>query len=396
MTNLRFALHLSSRTFLLIFPLLTLAGAYPSAIAGPAKDEGPKNFWKSSCFVYRDINRNGVYDMGDRPYGDLPFKMTRPDGSVTRETSNIDGFTNFEMVLNAPGKTDIYEPGTYKVRAMVPPDWEITASDVGNQDLVFVARANAGSGMVPLRACNHVGVAPQLIVSGVLSAGQGSARGDITVSAQTGNEPPIDVLFDDAGNFRFPAKAGIWKITVADKKTGKSAVRSVTVDAYNVIVSMISTEIPQPAAGNGELVTVNFDDLLTADSLLEIPSGYNGLNWKYWISTHNRFYEGGGYVNATLSGEFIAYNSSGLPATVSRDTPFDFVGTYITAAWPRGEAEYVTVKAWRGQELAYQDVFLASNAGPSYFAADYAKVDRVEFSHGNYERVAIDNLTVRE
>ena len=366
------------------------------ATAGPAKDMGPENFWKTSCFVYRDVNRNGIYDMGDRPYADLAVEMVRPDGSVTRRVSNISGFTNFEMILNERNKAAIYEPGTYSVRAMVPRDWKVTAPDVANQTLVFVARANAASGMVPVFGCNNIGVAPELIISGAFSAGPGTPRADITVSAKTGDEPPINVLFDDSGNFRFPAKQGVWKITVTDKITHKSAARTVTVGAYNVIVSTISTEAPQPEPKSGELSVVDFDGLTTSDTLLEIPSGYAGLNWRYWISTHNKFYVGGGYVNGTVSGEFIAYNSSGLPASIWRDEPFDFVGTNISVAWPYGEADYVTVKAWRKGKLAYQDVFLTSNAGASYFAADYLQVNRIEFSHGNYERIVLDDLLIRK
>lgn len=366
------------------------------ATAGPAKDEGARNFWKISCFIYRDMNRNGIYDMGDPPYADLAVKMMRPDGSITSRVSNISGFANFEMILNQRGKADINEPGTYHVQAIAPPDWKFTAPASANQTLMFVARANAGSGMVPVLGCNHIGLAPELIISGAVSAGPETPRADIAVSAQTGNEPPIDIPFDDSGNFRFPAKEGKWTITVTDKRTQKSAARVVTVGNYNVIVSSISTETPRSEPDGGKLSVVDFDDLTVSDTLLEIPSGYAGLNWRYWISTHNKFYNGGGYANGTVSGEFIAYNSSGLPASIWRDAPFDFVGANISAAWPRGEADYVTVKAWRNGKQAYQDVFLISNAGASYFAADYLQVDRIEFSHGNYERIVLDDLLFRD
>ncbi len=39
------------------------------------------------------------------------------------------------------------------------------------------------------------------------------------------------------------------------------------------------------------------------------------------------------YRRSRTSGEFVAYNSSGHPAAISSDEPFDFVGGYFGVAW---------------------------------------------------------------
>src|SRR5690606_9623099 len=102
------------------------------------------------------------------------------------------------------------------------------------------------------------------------------------------------------------------------------------------------------------------------------------------------FYGGSGYINGTVSGEYIAYNSSGVPGTISRGKPFDFIGVHVTAAWPRGAEVDLIVRAWRGGKLVHEDRVMISDAGPSFFLAEYPAIDRIEFSQENYERIVLD------
>ena len=76
----------------------------------------PSKKWRVSCFAYRDDNRNGVYDMADRPYAGLRVELKRPDGSVVSRDSNISGFANFDASL---GDKDVhvFEPGQYVATA---------------------------------------------------------------------------------------------------------------------------------------------------------------------------------------------------------------------------------------------------------------------------------------
>jgi len=140
---------------------------------------------------------------------------------------------------------------------------------------------------------------------------------------------------------------------------------------------------------------IGFDDIIGSIGIKKMPNGYHGLNWQNWVVSHQRFYKGEGYINGTTSGEFIAYNGSGHPMAVSRDKPFDFVGGHFTSAWREAEGEIVHVKAWRGDELAYQDDVKLSRFGPVFFQANYDQVTRIEFKTDHYWQVVTDDLQFR-
>lgn len=376
-------------------PLLLLAAlmALPSLEA--AATEAPEE-WRASCFVFRDINRDGAYDLGDRPFSGLLVELERPDGSVAQSWSNIDGFANFEMRLNDYVNSSVVAPGPYHARAFLPAGWAATTPSSLEQQVTFVSKPAAGSGLVPQQPCRHIGIAPHFVVAGQVLSESGNPNPNIKVSARNGSGVTTPIKANADGFYDFEASPGMWEVTATDTATGKSTVRKVQVGNAGLILSAIvpGRNHADPEAPGAK--TANFDDLMTSDAILEIPSGYEGLNWSYWVATNNRFYEGEGYINATVSGDFVAYNSSGVPATISRAEPFDFRGTYVTAAWPRGETDgLVTVQGWRKGEVIYEDTFKLWNAGGVYFQADYSQVDKVTFSHSIYERIVIDNLSYR-
>ena len=116
---------------------------------------------------------------------------------------------------------------------------------------------------------------------------------------------------------------------------------------------------------------ISFDDLTASGTLLEIPNGYEGLNWRNWVATHQKFYEGNSFVNLNTSGEYVAYTSSGHPATISSPKLFDFVGACVGVAWSEGEQHDIVVKAWRNESEVYRIASGRRTAGPIYFDADY-------------------------
>ncbi len=134
---------------------------------------------------------------------------------------------------------------------------------------------------------------------------------------------------------------------------------------------------------------------MDTSAVFEVPSGYGGLNWYNFVAMHERFTGGPGYINTTVSGEFIAYNSSGHPAIVSSDKPFDFVGAYFGVGWNDAEGETLLVKAWSGEQAAYEDRLVLSATGPVYFAADYRRVTRIEIRTEHYWQAAIDDFAYR-
>lgn len=363
--------------------------------AGFAEASEPSKTWPISCFIYADIDRSGTYTLADRPYAGLLVEVERPDGSVVRNRSNIAGFANFKLGFADYENSDFYDIGTYKANSVVPLDWIAIEPKPLEQQIIAERDANVGGGMVLTKPCDHIGVAPELIVRGRIETPPESQIENIRIEAIGPDGKETSVEMNEAGFYRFQASRGDWQLKVSDQETGNVFTRAIPVGNYNVLVSDTSISEQPMESIPGRVRNVSFDNVTSSDTLYELPSGYEGLNWQYWVATHQKFYGGYGYVNATVSGEYMAYTSSGLPATFWSEKPFDFIGTHVGAAWPRGEEEYVTVKAWRGNKLAYEDQFLITISGPEYFAADYRQVDRVEFSHGNYERIVIDDLSFR-
>ncbi len=389
---MRLPAKLFLKTGLLLLGLFVLA-ALPAAPARASDEIGPEK-WRISCFAYRDDNRNGLYDMADRPYGGLVVEIERPDGILVQAQSNISGFANFDMAFGNEEKGQIFEAGVHKAKALPPNGWVIT-SDAGSQEIEFVERPNAGGRMIATKNCVPMGVAPVLFIGG--SVRRSAPDQKISATATRGNAAAVELALDELGNFHHTVEPGHWTVRLEDQATGKHVERKVEVKRHPVVLSKI-TDFSQPEAAPGPVTTVSFDDLTSSDSLYEIPSGYGGLFWGNWIATHHKFYRGYGYVNATISGEYIAYNSSGYPAVMHSDagTSFDFVGTYISVAWPRAEKDFIFAKAWRGDELVHADRLRLVTSGAIYFQANYHGITKLEFTSGNYERIVLDDFSFRK
>ncbi len=360
---------------------------------GPVRAEeeiGPEK-WRISCFAYRDDNRNGIYDMADRPYGGLVVEFERPDGLTVLGRSNISGFANFDMAFQNEEKGQITEEGVHIARAMPPNGYKMT-SDAGHQEITFKAQKNAGGRMVAANNCVPMGVAPVLFIGGSVKI---SEKTTATITRDGGAEE--ELALDELGTFYKLVEPGKWTLRFTDAASGKSRARTVQVKSHPVILSTL-TNLAETAPAAKPVTTVSFDDLTVSDTLYEIPSGYGGLYWWNWIATHHKFYRGNGYVNATVSSEFIAYNSSGHPGTMwSEDgTTFDFVGTYISVAWPRAEKDFIYLKAWKGDELVHSDKLRLETSGSVYFQANYRGISKLELTSGNYERIVLDDFSFRK
>ena len=125
-----------------------------------------------SCWSYRDVNRNGVYDVGDRPYVGLRVELDRPDGSVVKSESNRSGFANFKMGRRG----DIRAAGTYRYRALPPDGWQLT-SEAAPQSVSFKELPGSPVGIVAQTLCVPMGIAPRLAISGRVASDSGSGEG---------------------------------------------------------------------------------------------------------------------------------------------------------------------------------------------------------------------------
>lgn len=341
-----------------------------------------------SCFVFRDMNRNGRYDLGDRPYAGMRVVLKRPEGQAIGVVSNISGFANFRMAR--PGiSADITAPGAYGFTATPPQGWAITSAN-GAQTTTFKTLAASPAGIVAEKTCAAIGVAPDLTITGRVARGPTSVE-RIIATSPAGQRSNIRI--QDSGAFAFVASTGVWQLEYV-AASGQSRTRAVRVSAYPVIVSGLAPE-DNDTDPLGTQRTVGFDDLTGSDTLHEVPGGYAGLNWTNWVATHQKFYAGAGYVNGTVSSEYMAYNSSGHPAAIGSDTPFDLVGLHVGVAWPAAEQHDIVIRAWRQQQLIHEDRIRARVAGPVHFAADYRNVTRIEFSSDAYWQFVIDDLVIR-
>ena len=335
-----------------------------------------------SCFVFRDINRNGVFDLEDRPYAGLPVKLTDEDGEVRMGHSNIAGFANFAMAAGNP-KHPIAEPGVYRIEAQTRSGWVITSQNA-DQDLEIRELTDSPGGLVAVKTLGQVGVAPALTLSGIVP--QGAEFALRRAGDQESSGIPIE---SDGGFFSVPVSAGNWEIVGENAAAGETVSR-VLVESYPVFLPDVGRpSLPTEEAGK---VVIDFDGLTTSDTLYEVPSGYGGVNWHNWIATHQKFYSGYGYVNATTSGEYAAYNSSGHPAEFSSSKPFDVHRVNIGVAWKQAEEADIVVRAWRGDQRVYEDRFRSTTAGPITVQTNYRNVDRVEVSIENYWQVVMDDL----
>jgi hypothetical protein len=350
-----------------------------------------------STFAFRDINRNGVYDMADHPMAGVLFEVAGGGRTITRRTNNS-GFGNFPMSVQDREK-DIVNRGEYTFLAMIPSGWLLT-TDNASQRSIFDIMPGAPADMVSSIPPQPVGLAQELTITGRVSKSPEAALarppalGDdsdrIRVRAISAEGKQQEVAVDQTGSFSFAVTPGDWTVVAENSVGDVLGHRQVEISVAPVLLATLLPNEAQPEVTPRTLI--GFDDLVTM-GIKEIPFGYHGLNWHNWVVTHHKFYNGEGYVNTTMSGEFVAYNSSGHQVKISRERPFDFIGGYFGSAWLRqAEGETLRVKGWHDDVLAYDESIKLSALGPIYFSANFRNVTRLEFATRHYWQFVCDDL----
>jgi hypothetical protein len=367
-----------------------------AARAGDVPDFYPAKVWGESSggdmnissFVFSDRNGNGLYDVGDHPMANVAVVMSFASQPQRTQRTNISGFANFTMSA-LQNDRDIVEPGRYDFHVMPPPGWTIT-TDNTVQTSEFERLPGAPGDMVSVNTPEPVGLAPDLYIRGTIGASP-VPNGKVEVIAAGPDGHKNSVPVDEQGSFRIPASQGRWVIEVLERQTQAKTERTVDVDRFPVVLPEIR---PGDHDENGSASTrvVNFDTLMTGEAVQKIPSGYERVNWHNWVNTHNRFYNGEGYINGTMSGEYVAYNGSGHPAAIDSAEPFDFVGGFFSVAWSAVEGETLHVKAWRGETLVHEDQLALSAMGPVYFDAGYTGLTRLELRTEHFWQFVADDL----
>lgn len=360
-------------------PALSQESSYYATRQWSGTNDGSMNL---SSFVFRDLDRDGDYNLGDAVFVEVAVELSAPDGSHVMRRTNSSGYANFPASLTLEDGV-ITEAGLHMVRVVPPPGWEVTT---GNAiQTIRVSELHGAPGDLVADALpDPVGLAPVLEIRGKLDPALHASIADIRATGPGGKV--VSAAADGEGGYRIPVSPGAW--IVRDGEGGEMT-HDVDVGRLPVVMPLRWSGEEADHAGS---VTVGFDDLLVSDAVVKVPNGYHGLGWRNWVTIHNRF-SGAGYINSTISGEFVAYTSSGHPAAIHRDEPFDFVGGHFGLAWSNAEGETLRVRAWRGDELLHEDAFALSAYGSVYFAADYRQITWLEFATDHYWQAVADDLT---
>lgn len=344
----------------------------------------PRTDWTSftggdlniSGFVFRDVNRNGVYDADDPPMEGIATQMTSPQGNSLIRWTNSNGFANFSMSARDPD-ADISDPGLYEFDVIVPGGWELTTGNA-RQTKRFEVTPGAVADMTADPPFFPVGIAPVLTISGpVPQAAQGEA-----VSVRSPSGEWRQIASQGVMQFRVPAHPGEWQIAFGEGED--RIVRSVTVSDFPVQLSAGGDQAADPL---GTRVLVDYEDI-TERSIREMPSGVGGLMWWNMVVLQ----VAPSYSNNAVSGNYVGYNSSGHPARIWRDDPFSFTGGHFGVAWQRAHGETLHLRGYRRGELVYEDSITLSYLGPVWFQADYNNIDRLDLATEHYWQFVSDDL----
>jgi hypothetical protein len=150
-------------------------------------------------------------------------------------------------------------------------------------------------------------------------------------------------------------------------------------------------------AGPASARLVTFDQINSAGTGIQIPTGWASFDWSsdFWVLNSADAPPGGGYENGTVSPPNVAYNLYGRDVNFKRKTPFELVSFYLTAAYKNGLE--VTVTGFRSDVQVDSATFTVDTTSPTLETLDW-DVNRIVFSvgagtGGEKNRFVLDNLT---
>lgn len=150
--------------------------------------------------------------------------------------------------------------------------------------------------------------------------------------------------------------------------------------------------------GAAQAAVWTFEGMSTGN-LDPISYGYAGLDWGdnfYGLNTDTPDYTGTGYDNGTVSGNYVAFNGIGFPATVEGASPFNLNSAYLTAAW-RDDLS-VTVEGLNNGSSLYSRTVSLDSTAPTLVDFDYLNIDELRFTSSQTDDVTgqfvIDNVNI--
>lgn len=370
--------------------------------AVPAEPYAPRDWTRGasrslniSVYAFRDVNRSGQHDVGDLPMAGVLVEMTAPDGELSRELSNINGYANFKMAYGND-RYPIHEaaPG-YVFRVVPPPGWQVS-TDTGEQTIDFRRVQGSVAGVIAEPAPNWIGLMPDLEISAsFLPPPGGEMPADFSAWLIDENGEAEALQLDGSNSIKRALTPGRWTLRAVSEALGWQWQREL--DVGQAPVSLVPVVVGEPEIAAQPYPMLENFDWLTRSIIDKLPNGHKGLNWNYLLAVDNQQYRGPGYVNGMISPHAVAYNSSGHPVTISAlpGQYFDFVGGYFSVAWEKAQGEELLLKAYRdGQEVA-SHVLSLSYLGAVYLDADLRSIDRLDLTTRHYWQMVADDLSFR-
>ncbi|BAV46720.1 hypothetical protein MesoLj113a_31860 [Mesorhizobium sp. 113-1-2] len=354
--------------------------------ADPANDYAVRTDWERSTasvnyssFVYFDVDRDGTYGVGDRPMAGIMVRLFDGQGGFVASTrTNNGGFANFAMSTSSANAV-IRAPGTYRFAVSVPPRWRSpSANETQSQE--FQLAPGSPAGLVSQDLPQPVGLAPARSLAGKMTAG-----GTATLSVMADGQELESRALAPGLPFRLDLAGEADMVVIA----GGGLDRQLALSPYPTDLGLLSSHtLPNEAS----LRTVGFDDV-TGRGFRKIPCGHAGLQWhnlNAMAQDHTKGSEG--YVNGNVSGDHVAYTSSGYPAEFSRETPFGFHSVLLSAAWLKSEGEIALIECWLGEQLVASDQLTLSALTPLHYAPMLKAVTRVRLSTKHSWQMVLDDL----
>lgn len=372
------------KTGLFALSLLAIGGSGPVFSGADTLFYPMRSDWSQSrgetnlsVYVFNDLNGNGIYDIGDRALANIATGLSQNNTPVSAARTNINGFANYAASTSS-SSAPLSSTGIFEFEVFVPPGWRVsTENRVQVREIIVVKGSNAGLGMAEM--LHPVGLERYKFIRGTFempSAGPLALLQDGDMIAQA------DLAIGE--EFLWPVGPGEYELVSNGTR------RKVQVGAYPVDIGTFATA----PTSEGPSRIIGFENMAPS-GLQKTPNGYEGLNWfNLNIISSTNLPENIGYVNGATSGQNILYTSSGHPATISANTPFDFNAINLSVAWPKAEGETAIFSFYRGDELVLQDRIGLSAYGPITYQPRVQGITWIALSTAHNWQMVIDDIAV--
>jgi len=330
-----------------------------------------------SAYIFHDVNRNGIYDLGDRSMADVVVAVAIGETAIAAVRSNVNGFANFPT-SNYIDTAAISETGIYEFAVVPPPGTKITTGNA-LQVIEVIEVPDTDRVLGAVRMPDPIGIAPYTFI-------RGSYLGELPAIVDLLQEGVFvtSVNVQSDGQFLIPIEPGEYTIRISNLER-RVHVTSVPVDIGTIHNAEIDTD---------RAVVINFEGVAPL-GLQKVPNGYGGLGWFNLNAMSSQMTPGSiGYQNGATSGTTIAYTSSGHPAEIYLDKGFDLLEVSLTISWPQGEGEQVIFEYFRGEKLIASDTIGLSAYGPISYQPMVSDITRVSITSLHYWQVVLDDLIV--